>query len=162
MERRNATLEDVARAAGVSRSTVSRVVNRQDQVAPEVRQSVQRVIDRLGYHPHAAARALASGRAGALDLVIIDDHVSNVGTDPYYARVVAGLAGAGVPIRVHLVGARSAPAVLDKVASRRVRRNTPPVRRWPAPDRRRARAACQSVRQRSGAPDTPTRSVTPA
>lgn len=53
------TIEHIAARSGVSRSTVSRVVNDDPKVSPEVRARVQRVIDECDYTPHAAARSLA-------------------------------------------------------------------------------------------------------
>src|SRR6476620_10991459 len=55
---RGATLEEVARVAGVSRATVSRVVNGNPRVNPDVRRAVERAVDRLGYVPNPAARSL--------------------------------------------------------------------------------------------------------
>lgn len=100
------TLEDVARLAGVSRSTVSRVINRQPGVAPAQRRSVQHAIAELDYRPHLAARALASGRADTLDLVIIDDDPAALSANPHYAWVIGGvvqaLAGTDVRLQVRL------------------------------------------------------------
>jgi DNA-binding LacI/PurR family transcriptional regulator len=56
-------MADVARLAGVSQQTVSRVVNGKTNVTPEVRERVQRAIQQLQYHPNVAARALAGNRA---------------------------------------------------------------------------------------------------
>src|SRR3954451_16856327 len=64
-------LEDVARAAGVSRSAFSRVVNDQPGVTSPVRQRVWRVVRELGYRPDQVARALASGQADAIDVMDI-------------------------------------------------------------------------------------------
>lgn len=57
------TLEEVAKLAGVSRSTASRVINDHPGVRPEVRERVWQVIRQYGYEPNLAARALASHRA---------------------------------------------------------------------------------------------------
>jgi LacI family transcriptional regulator len=57
------TLEEVAKLAGVSRSTASRVINDHPGVRPEVRERVWQVIRQYGYEPNLAARALASQRA---------------------------------------------------------------------------------------------------
>lgn len=54
---------DVARAAGVSQKTVSRVVNRAPHVRPDVRARVHQAIEQLGYRPNAAAQALARERS---------------------------------------------------------------------------------------------------
>ena len=61
--RPSATLEEVAHAAGVSRATVSRVVNGSPKVSPDVRRSVEREIARLGYVPNRAARSLVTRRS---------------------------------------------------------------------------------------------------
>src|SRR5258708_2199788 len=54
---------DVARAAGVSTATVSRVLNGNARVAAELQNRVRDIAQELGYTPHAAARALASQRS---------------------------------------------------------------------------------------------------
>jgi LacI family transcriptional regulator len=56
------TLEEVAKLAGVSRSTASRVINNHPNVRPEVRERVWEVVRQYGYQPNPAARALASQR----------------------------------------------------------------------------------------------------
>ncbi|MGH3214031.1 MAG: LacI family DNA-binding transcriptional regulator, partial [Trebonia sp.] len=65
------TLYDVARAAGVSTATVSRVVHRNDRVRPATRQRVLEVIDELGYVPDAAAQSMAWHRKEVIGLVSI-------------------------------------------------------------------------------------------
>jgi DNA-binding LacI/PurR family transcriptional regulator len=55
---KNITLKDVARHAGVSYQTVSKVIRNQIQVTPEVRTRIEAAIDLLGYHPNAAAQNL--------------------------------------------------------------------------------------------------------
>ena len=89
----NLTLEDIARQAGVSRSTVSRVVNESPDVRETVRKRVLDVIQDAGYQPHAAARALASQRSGTIGLVL-PHSVSFFFTDPYYPHLTKGIAQA--------------------------------------------------------------------
>ncbi len=89
----NLTLEDIAKQAGVSRSTVSRVVNDDPNVNEDVRKHVQRVITTTGYHPHAAARSLASQRSRMIGLVL-PRTVSSFFTDPYFPRLTQGVAQA--------------------------------------------------------------------
>ncbi|WKK72578.1 LacI family DNA-binding transcriptional regulator [Rathayibacter oskolensis] len=60
---------DVARLAGVSQQTVSRVVNGSDNVAPEIRERVERAIAQLRYRRNPAARALASRRSMNIGIV---------------------------------------------------------------------------------------------
>jgi LacI family transcriptional regulator len=63
------TIKHVAQEAGVSTQTVSRVINQRPDVAPETRQRVQKVIDRLGYQPSYVARSLIQGRSSTLGIV---------------------------------------------------------------------------------------------
>jgi LacI family transcriptional regulator len=58
------TLEEIAKLAGVSRSTASRVINDQPNVRPEVRERVWQVIHEHDYQPNQAARSLAARRSG--------------------------------------------------------------------------------------------------
>jgi LacI family transcriptional regulator len=87
------TLEDIAKQAGVSRSTVSRVLNDQPNVRKDVRERVQIVIESTGFHPHAAARTLASQRSWIIGLVI-PHSVSFIFTDPYSSHLTKGIAQA--------------------------------------------------------------------
>jgi DNA-binding LacI/PurR family transcriptional regulator len=63
------TIADVAKAAGVSSSTVSYVLSGKRPISPNTRERVLRSIQSLGYHPHAGARALASHKTNVLALV---------------------------------------------------------------------------------------------
>ncbi len=63
------TLYDVARQAGVSYQTVSRVINNHPHVAVETRQRINAIIDDLGYRPSRAARSLATQRSCTLGIV---------------------------------------------------------------------------------------------
>jgi LacI family transcriptional regulator len=89
----NLTLEEVARQAGVSRSTVSRVINKQAGVKEEIRQRVWDVIRKTGFHPNPAARTLASQRTHLIGLVI-PRSVHAFFTDPYFPRLTLGIAQA--------------------------------------------------------------------
>nr|WP_189082383.1 LacI family DNA-binding transcriptional regulator [Mangrovihabitans endophyticus] len=64
------TISDVARAAGVSPSTVSYVLSGRRPISAQTRARVQAAIAELGFHPHAGARALASSRTNVLALVV--------------------------------------------------------------------------------------------
>ncbi len=87
------TLEDIGRLAGVSRSTVSRVINDQESVSPDVRDRVREVIVRTGYSPNIAARSLVSNKTGVIGLVI-PSRVHNLFEDPYFARLIQGISSA--------------------------------------------------------------------
>lgn len=67
---RSATLDDIARAVGVSTKTVSRVVNSDARVSRRTRQLVTDAINQLGYIPNLAARSLATARSGLIGLFI--------------------------------------------------------------------------------------------
>lgn len=84
------TLEAVAAAAGVSRSTVSRVVNGSSHVRPDVVTAVNAAIDRLNYIPNRAARSLANRQTMAIALVVPEDTTRFFG-DPFFAEIVQGI-----------------------------------------------------------------------
>lgn len=87
-----ATIEEVAAAAGVSRSTVSRVVNGSTAVSPEALTAVHDAIERLNYVPNRAARSLASRQTHAIALIVPEDTTRFFG-DPFFAAIVAGITG---------------------------------------------------------------------
>ncbi|WP_241265880.1 LacI family DNA-binding transcriptional regulator, partial [Streptomyces boncukensis] len=84
------TLEAVAAHAGVSRATVSRVVNDGPGVRAEVRERVHRSVTELGYVPNSAARSLVTRRTGAV-AVIVAEPESRVFSDPFFARQLRGI-----------------------------------------------------------------------
>jgi DNA-binding LacI/PurR family transcriptional regulator len=84
---RRPTIEDVARLAGVSRSTVSRVLNGGLHVRPEARSRVDRAVRALGYSVNLAARNLASGRTGTVAFVISEQGEHLFG-DPNFGVLV--------------------------------------------------------------------------
>ena len=79
------TIYDVAREAGVSMATVSRVVNNNPNVKPQTRKKVFEAIERLGYRPNAVARGLASKKTTTVGVVIPD--ISNA----IFAEVARGI-----------------------------------------------------------------------
>jgi DNA-binding LacI/PurR family transcriptional regulator len=85
------TLKMVAAAAGVSKSTVSRVINDSPSVTPEAVAAVAAAIEQLGYTPNRAARSLVSRRTQSLALVI-PENTATFFTDPYFASVIQGAA----------------------------------------------------------------------
>ena len=84
------TLEEVAAAAGVSKSTVSRVVNGSPAVSPAARDVVQRTIARTGYRPNRAARSLVTRRTGSIGLIVSEPE-GRVFSDPFFASMVRGV-----------------------------------------------------------------------
>lgn len=103
MTRQAPTLEDVAREAGVSRATVSRVVNGVRNVDPAIQDAVRNAIRSTGYAPNRAARSLVTRRAETIALVVSgagDDSETEQNAfaaralaDPFFGRVVSGVVG---------------------------------------------------------------------
>lgn len=87
------TLEDIARLSGVSRSTVSRVLNQDPNVKEQTRERVQAVIQSINFQPNQAARGLAAGHTRVIGLVI-PTGVSALFSDPYFPLVIQGVASA--------------------------------------------------------------------
>ena len=84
------TLEDIARLSGVSRSTVSRVINADVNVKDETRRAVQQVINTYNFQPNMVARGLVSGRTNVIG-VVIPAGVSVIFTDPYFPLLLQGV-----------------------------------------------------------------------
>ena len=78
------TLQDVARAAGVHPSTVSRTLSRPELVNARTRDAVEDAVQRLGYVPNRAARRLAGGRTSTIAVLVPDV------TNPFFAGIVRG------------------------------------------------------------------------
>ena len=108
---RSPTLEEVAEFAGVSRATVSRVINAVPTVDPELRQIVEQAIAATGYVPNHAARSLVTRRTDSVALVISepddrhfdDPFLNRIFTDPFLGRVTAGALEVLRPEGIHLV-----------------------------------------------------------
>ena len=86
-------LEQIAKLSGVSRSTVSRVINNDPDVSEATRERVMQVVKRVNYTPNAAARGLAAGRTHVLGLVI-PMGVAALFTDPYFPILIQGVSSA--------------------------------------------------------------------
>lgn len=81
----NVTLEEIARAAGVSPSTVSRILNGTARVLPAKQQAVEEAIARFNYRPNVLARSLASGKTDTIG--VLTQTVSS----PFYAEWLRGI-----------------------------------------------------------------------
>ncbi|TCL60858.1 LacI family transcriptional regulator [Hydrogenispora ethanolica] len=79
------TIYDVGRRAGVSRSTVSRVLNGKNDVDPKTAAAVWQAVRELNYHPNASARALVRQKTDMIGVMLA--HVS----DPFYEKIIKGI-----------------------------------------------------------------------
>ena len=96
------TLAEVAAVAGVSKSTVSRVINDSPGVSRQAREVVEGAIARTGYTPNRAARSLVTRRTGSIGLVVSETE-RRVFSDPFFAAVVRGATSVVRQRGIHLV-----------------------------------------------------------
>ncbi len=114
------TIEDVAREAGVSAMTVSRVINDQPGVGQGTRARVRAVVDRLGYRRNGLARSLKARRSHTIGLIVPDI------TNPYFPEIVRGAedtaleSGYGVFLSNAIEDQRREAAALRLLEERRV------------------------------------------
>jgi LacI family transcriptional regulator len=92
------TIIDIARQAGVSIKTVSRVINREEGVGAQTRARVQELVDRLGYRPNVSARSLSSRRSYLIGVIFM-----RVGAYHYVGEVQVGAMRACRRAGYHLV-----------------------------------------------------------
>jgi LacI family transcriptional regulator len=85
-----ATIDDVAKRAGVSIKTVSRVVNREQNVRESTREKVQQAITHLNYRPNISARNLASQHSHLIGLVYDDPSAYEIPSAGYVIRLQQG------------------------------------------------------------------------
>lgn len=87
-----ATIRDIAKACGVSAMTVSAVLNkRQGAASAETRDRILRVVDEMGYHPNAVARALTRRYTDTIGVVMVYQHTESLTGDRYYGPVLDGI-----------------------------------------------------------------------
>lgn len=84
------TLDEVALLAGVSRATVSRVINDSPRVSPEARQAVQAAVEQLRYVPNRLARSLVTRRTDTIAIVLSEPN-TRAFSDPFFAGIVRGV-----------------------------------------------------------------------
>lgn len=83
--KRTATIHDVARQAGVSSSTVSKILNNVKRFPPETESRVFQAAERIGYIPNPHAKSVVTGKSHVIGVKILDI------TNPYFANVVKGI-----------------------------------------------------------------------
>ncbi|HSP76243.1 MAG TPA: LacI family DNA-binding transcriptional regulator [Cryobacterium sp.] len=87
--RKRATIHDVAVEAGVSRGTVSRVVNDEPYVSESARIAIEAAIEKVGYVPNNAARSLVMQRSEAVGFIVHEPH-SQFLDDPNIGGILLG------------------------------------------------------------------------
>lgn len=93
-QRRPVSIQDIAEAAGVSHSTVSRALHNSELISREVRQRIQQLAQEMGYTPNAVAQSLKGRRTNTVGLVIASI------SDPFLGRVVRGIEDVAQAARV--------------------------------------------------------------
>ena len=99
---RGVTMDEVAKAAGVSQATVSRVVNGNPRVNSATKRTVERTIERLGFIPNVAARSLVTRRTDSVG-VLITEPTGRIFGDPFFAEVLRGISAGLAARKMHLV-----------------------------------------------------------
>jgi len=89
--RERPTLEKVALRAGVSRATVSRVVNGSPKVAEHIREAVLRAVEELGYVPNQSARSLVTQRTDSIALVLPEASTRVFSDDQFFPGIIRGV-----------------------------------------------------------------------
>lgn len=89
--RERPTLEAVARRAGVSRATVSRVVNGSTTVAEPIREAVRQAVQELGYVPNQAARSLVTQRTDSIALILPETASRVFSDDQFFPGIIRGV-----------------------------------------------------------------------
>jgi len=116
------TLDEVAKHAGVSRSTVSRVINNHPNVSATTRARVEAAIKKCSYRPHAVARSLATNRTNIVGIVV-PESVTKLFTDPYFPLMLRGATEACNRRGYHLILSLFTGAVESSVMHDRVARS---------------------------------------
>lgn len=86
----NLNLEDIAQLSGVSRSTVSRVINNHPNVSSRTRERVMQIIEQYNFQPNAVARALVTQRSRVIG-ILVPHIITEVFTDPFFAMLIQGI-----------------------------------------------------------------------
>ena len=105
----NVTSHDVAKLAGLSQSTVSRTFRSSDLVTAETKARVMEAAEQLGYHPHALARSLITGKSRIIGVVVTSDYKE------FYGNMLAELSQLLQPLNYNILSLL-VPAHIDDPA----------------------------------------------
>lgn len=116
-------LEDIGKLSGVSRSTVSRVINNHPNVSENTRQRVMKVIEQYHFQPNAAARALASQKSNVIG-VLIPHIVSDVFSDPFFPTLLQSITNTASQldynVTLWLANSNDGKSILNRVVTNRL------------------------------------------
>lgn len=84
------TIRDLAKRAGVSVATVSRVLNNYPDVSEETKSRVLSLVQELNYRPSAAARSLVTRRSNVIGVFFLQDHINTMMLHPFFQEVIVG------------------------------------------------------------------------
>jgi DNA-binding LacI/PurR family transcriptional regulator len=89
----NITIKEVAKLAGVSPSTVSRVISDSPRISDETKQTVREIMDELGYHPNAIARSLVNKATNTIGIVM-PQSTERAFLNPFFPQALSGVSAA--------------------------------------------------------------------
>lgn len=96
------TIKDVAKRAGVSPSTVSRVIADHPRISPDTKEKVRAILDELGYYPNAIARSLVNQTSNSIGVIrsrLTEENFAN----PFFPAVIQGISSVAHKHRLSLV-----------------------------------------------------------
>lgn len=111
MEPRRVSIEDIARAAGVSHSTVSRALRDNGLISTKVREQIKQLAREMGYVPNAVAQSLQTQRTNTIGVVVTSI------ADPFFAQVVNGIERVAKPAGLSLILSVSNRDVAQEMAA---------------------------------------------
>lgn len=89
-ERNMATIKDIAARAGVTATTVSRVINNRGYISEETRKKVTQAMQEMNYQPNELARSLAKAHSNTIGVIV--PHISH----PFFSKMISALESAAV------------------------------------------------------------------
>ncbi len=96
------TIKDVAQKAGVSPSTVSRVISKNPRISKETSDKINAIMEEMGYYPNAIARSLANNRTGTIG-VIMPTTSEEIFLNPFFPEALRGIAKAAAKANYDLL-----------------------------------------------------------
>lgn len=109
-----ATIKDVAKAAGVSPSTVSRALHNNERISEEVRLRIHRIADEMGFHPNQMARSLVNRKTRIIGIVFPGAMAQSLG-HPFFPKVLQGLGQVAAERHYHLLLGMGQDNIADTV-----------------------------------------------